>query len=105
MDSKTETACDYSIPDDLRAALGCEGGGTLSDASDVTLRIANSVILVLGIVAVIFVIKGGVDYMTSMGESSKLKRAKDTILYAVIGLVVCALAFAIVNFVIIDIIG
>lgn len=35
--------------------------------------------------------------MTSTGDAGKIKKAKDTILYAVIGLVVCALAFIIVN--------
>ena len=41
--------------------------------------------------------------MTSSGDAGKVKKAKDTILYGVIGLVVCVLAFAIVNFVITDI--
>ena len=38
--------------------------------------------------------------MTSAGDPGKTKKAKDTILYAVIGLIICVLAFAIVNFVI-----
>lgn len=36
--------------------------------------------------------------MTSSGDATKVQKARQTILYAVIGLVVCALAFAIVNF-------
>ena len=63
-------------------------------------RIINAVIGVLGIVAVIIIIIGGVSYMTSSGDAGKVKKAKDIILYGVIGLIVCALAFAIVNFVI-----
>lgn len=62
--------------------------------------ILNAVIGSLGIVAVIVVVIGGILYMTSSGDSSKVKKAKDTILYGIIGLVICALAFAIVNFVI-----
>lgn len=62
--------------------------------------ILNAVIGVLGIIAVIVIIIGGVKYMTSSGDSGKVKTAKDTILYGVIGLVICVLAFAIVNFVI-----
>ena len=62
--------------------------------------IINAVIGVLGIVAVIIIIIGGVSYMTSSGDAGKVKKAKDIILYGVIGLIVCALAFAIVNFVI-----
>ncbi|MBR3386477.1 hypothetical protein IKG68_02830 [Candidatus Saccharibacteria bacterium] len=62
--------------------------------------IINAIIGILGIVAVIVIIIGGVTYMTSSGDASKVKKAKDTILYGVIGLIVCALAAAIVNFVI-----
>ena len=52
------------------------------------------------IVCVVVMIICGVNYMTSSGDTGKVKKAKDTILYGVIGLVVCVLAFAIVNFVI-----
>lgn len=67
--------------------------------------IINAIIAVLGIVAVLVIILGGVQYMTSSGDSAKVKKAKDTILYGVIGLIICVLAFAIVNFVIMNIIG
>ncbi|MBQ3320780.1 hypothetical protein IJG71_01460 [Candidatus Saccharibacteria bacterium] len=69
------------------------------------INIINAVIGILGLVCVIVIILGGVQYMTSTGESSKVKKAKDTILYGVVGLVICVLAFAIVNFVIKNIIG
>ena len=68
-------------------------------------NIINAVIGVLGIVCVIVIIIGGINYMTSSGDSGKVKKAKDTILYGVIGLVICVLAFAIVNFVIANILG
>lgn len=74
-----------------------EGGNNLQ--GDVT-NILNAVIAVLGLVAVVVIIIGGVQYMTSSGDAGKVKKAKDTILYGVIGLVICVLAFAIVNFVI-----
>lgn len=67
--------------------------------------ILNAVIGVLALVAVVVMIVGGVSYMTSSGDTGKVKKAKDTILYGLIGLVVCVLAFAIVNFVISQIIG
>ena len=68
-------------------------------------NIINAVIGILGIVCVVVMIIGGVNYMTSSGDAGKVKKAKDTILYGVIGLVVCVLAFAIVNFVITGILG
>ena len=74
-------------------------GGNSDLTQDVT-NILNAVIGALGIVAVVVIIIGGVTYMTSSGDAGKVKKAKDTILYGVIGLVVCALAAAIVNFVI-----
>ncbi len=67
--------------------------------------ILNAVIAVLGLVAVIVIIIGGINYMTSSGDAGKVKKAKDTILYGVVGLVICVLAFAIVNFVISNILG
>lgn len=69
------------------------------------INIINVIIGVLGLVAVIVIIIGGINYMTSSGDSAKVKKAKDTILYGVIGLVICVLAFAIVNFVISNILG
>ena len=74
-----------------------EQGNTL--VSNVT-GIINAVIGVLGLVCVVVMIIGGVNYMISSGDAGKVKKAKDTILYGLIGLVVCVLAFALVNWVI-----
>ncbi|MBR2710043.1 hypothetical protein IKF02_00195 [Candidatus Saccharibacteria bacterium] len=74
-----------------------DNGNTLT--TDVT-SIINAIIAALGMIAVVIIIIGGVSYMTSSGDSAKVKKAKDTILYGVIGLIICVLAFAIVNFVI-----
>ena len=67
--------------------------------------ILNAVIGVLSFVCVVVIIIGGVTYMTSSGDAGKVKKAKDTILYGVIGLAVCVLAFAIVNFVIANVLS
>ena len=80
-------------------------GGGEDTLKDNVVNIVNGIIAVLGLVAVIVIILGGVQYMTSSGDSAKVKKAKDTILYGVIGLVICVLAFAIVNFVISNVIG
>jgi len=47
----------------------------------------------------VVIILGGVQYTTSAGASDKVKKAKDTIMYGIIGLVVALLAYAIVNFI------
>ncbi len=83
-------------------------GDNVDDSSAFTgnvVGIINAIISVLGIVAVIVVIIGGIRYMTSAGDAGKVKTAKDTILYGLIGLAVVALSFAIVNFVIVNVIN
>jgi hypothetical protein len=61
--------------------------------------IADTLIYVIGAIAVIMLIIGGLRYVISQGDAAGVKQAKDTILYAVIGIVVAILAYAIVNFV------
>jgi multisubunit Na+/H+ antiporter MnhB subunit len=67
--------------------------------------ILNVVFGVVGIVAVIMIIIGGVNYTMSQGDSQKIQKAKNTIMYGIIGLVVVLLAFAIVNFVLNGLLG
>ena len=57
------------------------------------------VIGIAGVVSVVFIVIGGITYMTSSGDPTKAKKAKETILYALIGLVIVALSEAIVAFV------
>jgi hypothetical protein len=81
----------------VKAVGGDNGGASL----EVNLQtIVNILLFVLGAVAVIMIVIGGIRYATSNGDSSAIKGAKDTILYSVIGLIVAILAYAIVNFVI-----
>lgn len=61
--------------------------------------IINILLFILGAIAVVMIVIGGVRYTTSNGDSGNIKTAKDTILYAVIGLIVAIMAYAIVNFV------
>ncbi|MCR5700038.1 MAG: pilin [Candidatus Saccharibacteria bacterium] len=63
-------------------------------------KVTNTILYIVGIVAVIMLIIGGIKYVVSGGDAKKVTDAKNTILYAIIGLVICFLAFAIVNFVI-----
>ena len=65
--------------------------------------IINAALAVLGLVAVIMIIMGGFNYMTSSGDTAKVTKARNTILYGVIGLVIALLAFAIVNFVLAEV--
>jgi hypothetical protein len=61
--------------------------------------IINLLLFIIGAIAVIMIIIGGIRYTTSNGDASQTKGAKDTILYAIVGLVVAIMAYSIVNFV------
>ena len=63
-------------------------------------KISDVLLFVLGGVAVIMIIIGGIKYVTSQGETAAVTSAKNTILYSVIGLLVAIFAYAIVHFVI-----
>ena len=62
-------------------------------------NIVNLLIYVTGAIAVIMIVIGGIRYTTSNGDQGQLTSAKNTILYAVVGLVVAVMAYTIVNFV------
>ena len=62
--------------------------------------ITNTVLYIVGVIAVIMLIIGGIKYVISGGDAKKVTDAKNTVLYAIIGLIIAFLAFAIVNFVI-----
>lgn len=71
-----------------------------TEATDVVKNILNLLLFCLGIAAVALIIHSGLKYVTSRGDPANIKSAKDTLLYAVIGLIVASLSFVIVNFVI-----
>lgn len=67
--------------------------------------VINVVLGVIGFVAVAMIILGGISYTTSQGDTAKTTKARNTILYGVVGLVIALLAFAIVNFVLGNVFG
>ena len=66
---------------------------------DIVTLIVNIFSVIVGIVAVIMIVVGGFKYITSGGDSGNITSAKNTIVYAIIGLVIVALAQFIVKFV------
>jgi len=97
-------ADDCSQPTDcIQQGVSGVGGGSSANQDDLKgfiKTIVNILLFVLGAIAVIMIIIGGIRYTTSNGDSGQVSSAKNTILYAVVGLVVAILAYAIVNFVI-----
>jgi hypothetical protein len=62
-------------------------------------NIFSLVLALAGAVAVAFIVWGGIQYVISQGESSKITQAKNTLLYSIVGLVIVMFSFAILNFV------
>jgi ABC-type Fe3+ transport system permease subunit len=83
---------------------GVDASGGASSKGDKSLKasikkIVDVLLFVVGAVAVIVIVVGGIRYVVSAGDSNQITAAKNTILYAVIGLIVAILAYAIVNWV------
>ena len=103
----------YAAGADIEGNLACgttdltvDGGNCKSKLQGGTTRInkivtqaINIFSIIVGIVAVIMIIVGGFRYITSGGDSGNISSAKNTIIYAVIGLVIVALAQFLVQFV------
>ena len=63
-------------------------------------QMVNMMLFAVGILSVIMLIYGGLRYILSNGDSKKVDAAKNTILYAIIGLIIAMLSYAIINFII-----
>ena len=84
-------------------AAQCDGcPANLFGENGVFRQVTNAILYIVGIVAVIMLIIGGIKYVVSGGDAKKVTDAKNTVLYAIIGLGICFFAFAIVNFVILS---
>lgn len=80
------------------SGASCGTGDTTSIDSILKLVI-NIFSIIVGFIAVIMIIVGGIKYITSGGDSGNISGAKNTIVYAIIGLVIVALAQVLVHFV------
>lgn len=91
---------DTSIPEELREAAGCRTGDERNETiMPVVMGVIQVALGVVGIVAVIVLVYGAIIYATSTGDARKIYQAKNIILYAIVGLVVSSLSYAIVFFV------
>lgn len=78
---------------DRAAGSSTAGGGYLES-------LVNVFTFIAGLIAMIFILVGGIRYITSTGDAGRIKQAKDTLMYAVIGLIVVGLARVIIGFII-----
>lgn len=76
-----------------------EGNTAGTPLEDIIRIVINIILFLVGVAAVVMLIIGGFRYVTSQGDSGATASAKNTILYAVVGIIVATAAYAIVNFV------
>ena len=93
---------DYTLTNGANCAQGEGTPGTLigGDGS-IFNTVVNVLLFIIGAISVIMLIWGGIRYTTSAGNSNNVTAAKNTIMYAIIGLISASLAFAIVNWVLV----
>lgn len=90
------------IPFVASAQFSVSGPSSLTDA-DLSVILSNIILYVIGfigILGILFLVYGGVRYVTSGGNESDAEEAKKIITYAIWGLFICASAYAIVKTVI-----
>jgi len=88
-----------SIQNAANCTKSKDQSGDLFGESGVFRIITNVLLFIIGAISVIMLIIGGIRYTVSGGDSGAITTAKNTILYAIVGIVVALLAFAVVNFV------
>ncbi len=105
----TDTTCtDASLS--IKNGVNCAKGNsstpnTLFGAGGIFTIIVNILLFIIGAISVIMLIIGGIRYTISGGDSSAVTSAKNTIMYAIVGIIVAVLAYAIVNFVLVSLTG
>lgn len=95
------TVAHAQISEGIKSATTAEMQGKNIDGNNGLVKnIINVLLWVVGILAVIMIVWSGISYIISSGDSAKVTKAKNTLVYSVVGLIVAILAAAIVNFVI-----
>lgn len=97
----TPVSAQWTLQGSTEVSQGDGQPSELFGDSGIFTTIINILLFIIGVVAVIMLIIGGIRYVVSGGDQAAVTAAKNTILYAVIGIIIAILAYAIVNFVIV----
>lgn len=98
--SSQTLAFSLSMSDGASSARGIDQATTLFGTTGIFTTVSNVMLFLVGAISVVMVIVGGLRYVISGGNTTNVGTAKNTILYAIVGLVISLLAYAIINFVI-----
>jgi len=82
---------------DVTPFLGTAAGTNVADIVTAIGTIVNALLAVVAIIAVVFIVIGGVRYITSQGDEDAVELAKNTIIYSIVGLIVIILSAVIIN--------
>lgn len=88
-----------SIQSGANCAQGNETPDNLFGNNSIFKTVTNILLFLVGAISVIMLIIGGIRYVISAGDQTQVTAAKNTILYAIVGIIVAFLAYAAVNFV------
>lgn len=100
-DQGLQDGADSAQGKDQQGTAACLfGGDNCEEGEGIFKTVTNVLLFIIGAIAVIMLVIGGIRYTTSNGQSDQVTAAKNTILYAVVGIIVAILAYAVVNFVI-----
>lgn len=88
---------DANISDELKEVAGCNETGTLKKP---VVAVVNAMLYIAGVLSVIMAIYAGVQMTLSTGNSGKVTKAKNILIYAIAGLAISILAYVIINFVV-----
>jgi hypothetical protein len=98
-------AQEMTLQSGVQSARGDGQPVTLFGDGGIFTTIVNILLFIIGALSVIMLIIGGIRYTVSGGNQSAITAAKNTIMYAIVGIIIAVLAFAIVNFVLSSLIG
>lgn len=87
------------INNGVNCAAGDDQPEKLFGANGIFKKVTDVLLFIIGAVAVIMLVIGGIRYTISGGDQAQVTSAKNTILYAIIGIIVAILAYAIIGFV------
>ena len=99
VNSESVLAQTGGVREGVNAARGNDTPEAIDGDDGIVKTAVNIMLWIIGVIAVIMLVFGGIRYATSAGDSNKVTAAKNTIMYAIVGLVIAIFAYAIVNWV------
>lgn len=97
--SVSAVSSDSDVKNGVEAAKGSNSGMASGNLTSIIGIVVNTMLFIVGVLAVIMIIYSGIRYTTSGGNSNSVTAAKNTLIYSIVGLVVAIIAYALVNWV------